>query len=890
MWPLIEAAIALPPNTAADTLANAIGNYLNTHPPQPPTWEDLDKPDVIAAGADQTAARNAIGAVAKQATELDLREWVTTLPNDGETDCSATFYGIFDDLADLYTSTGQVHLLKVPAGQYLFDDWTIPPRSGVGVRGEGMYATTFLTAPHSSFIGRAWQDGDPDFIHENMVFEDFTVDGSRQPDGASYNSSLKAFVIQNARNVWFRNVRAMNTHATGFGVDYSDLVFFLHCVADNCGRGRKAHNPDVATRVGSGSGFGIGYGLHRDEHVEALDCHARNNGAAGFFAERLGRPEAEHHSSGLIVIGGVAEDNACGINDDGSNGSRFVGVTLRNNLYAGLRSGMSVAFEPGGRNGIAADLTIYGNANGVLFEGNAGQTYDVHDCDISENTGHGVWLRDGTNVWHGRNLRFHDNHIHRNGGAGVLANSAAMVPDLEIVDNYLHDNGQNAAATYRDEVCFVSPMARPRVLRNRIRSFRGYALAFRGSVISAEPQVRENDFGGSAGGALLNEHTITDQAGIARNLGDKALAVANLVPQPTPPSSGSNWSGSVATRTRQTGGPTIEGVAADAHIQGVATGSTPLIWGPNATVTPGDVIVASIYAQAPSEATGTDMPALIRPAVRFNDTGENLGPLVLASGDWERLDMIIVVPPGATTARVGARGTLWATGDILRATGANITKGTHLWPYIAGGQPNSSWDGTAGISTSKLAIPGRLIVDDDTLGADVTVGEATMSRDAVTSSGVTAGASGTSRLVYLTAKKTEQISKVRTISGGVALPADATLAKVGVHEVADNGDMTLVALTANEEATLWAATTTAYESTFLAPFTTVRGKRYAIEYLWVGPTAGVTYTGQNALTSSEQAVAPRLSGTVSGQSDIASTRTAGSIGNIASRMYAVLLP
>lgn len=847
-----------------------------------------------ARSVTQLAGREAI-AVHKLRAELDLREWVSEadLPNDLGSDCSALFSGIVDDLSALYTSKGLIHVLKVPAGKYRFDDWTIPPRSGIGVRGEGMYTTTFQTATFSSFMGRAYQVGDPDFIHEDMIFEDFTVDGSRMPDGASYNSSLKAFVIQNARNVWFRRVRAMNTHATGFGVDYSDLIFFRDCVSDNCGRGRKAHTADPQNRTGSGSGFGIGFGLHANEHVEMIGCHSKNNGASGFFEERLGNKEVDYHSTGMVVLGGVSEGNATGINGTGANASRFVGVTLRDNLYAGLRVGLSIAFEPGSRNGMASNLAIYGNAHGVVFEGNAGQTFNVHDSDIRDNIGHGVWLRDGTNIGHGRGLRFHDNHIHGNGGAGVLGSSALPIPEFALSGNHIHDNGQDAGATYRDEVCFTSPMGRATIKGNRIRSRHGYAIAFRGAAVTVEPQIEGNDLTGSAGGAMLLEHTIADTAGIVDNKTDQSATVTQLVGRPVPDAGLglSGWSGSGTTRTRQAGGPTVEGVAVGSYVQGVATSDTPIVWAPAVTVTPGTMVVASIYARGPKE-SATGYPALNRPAVRFNGTDQVTGPMVLASGDFERLDMLVQVPAGATTMQVGARGSLWTVGDVLDATCANVTDGVQLWPYIDGTQPHCAWTGTAFNSTSTLTIPSSTAIPEpDGIPAPnaVVAGEATFPRDSINSSTVTSGSSGTGRFSYFTAEKTETVSAIRTISGTTALPADVTLAKVGVHEVDPaTGNLTLVAVTANEEATLWAAASTAYTTNFVAPFNKVRGKRYAVEFLWVGPTTGPTYTGQSVLAS-ELAAAPRLAASKSGQTDIVAG-TITSVSDIGYRVYAVLLP
>ena len=174
--------------------------------------------------------------------------------------------------------------------------------------------------------------------------------------------------------------------------------------------------------------------------------------------------------------------------------------------------------------------------------------------------------------------------------------------------------------------------------------------------------------------------------------------------------------------------------------------------------------------------------------------------------------------------------------------------------------------------------------------ADLADGEATFSRGLVVSTTITAGNSGTGRLSYFTAHKTEAITKVRTISGNTALPTDATTAKVAVHEVAANGDLTRVAITGNEEATLWAAANTAYVSNLLAPFTKVKGRRYAIELFWTGPSSGASYAGQNVLIATEHALPPRLTGSVNRGADVAENTPAASVGGATGRIYAVLMP
>ena len=337
----------------------------------------------------------AAGATPSSAAGHDLREWADRLPSDGQTDCRPLFAQVLADLAAQHAEDGQLHVVEVPAGTYRFLGavLTPPPGGGIGVRGAGMGATTFLTPPSTAWLGTPrFKVGEAPFRWSDLLFEDFTVDGSAQPLGSAYDSSLKGFSVSNARDVVVRRVRVRHTHASGFGFDVCDRLRFVECVALDCGRGRAAHTR-LDRRIGSGSGFGIGFGNDRSEHVELVSCVGVGNGAAGVLGEKLARPAAEVHAAGLCVLGGVFEGNAIGIDDAGTGGSRFLGATLRGNTLAGLRIGTSYAYEQGGRGGIASALAIHGNAHGVIIDGSA-NAYDLHDLEVTENAGHGAW--DGT--------------------------------------------------------------------------------------------------------------------------------------------------------------------------------------------------------------------------------------------------------------------------------------------------------------------------------------------------------------------------------------------------------------------------------------------------------------------------------------------------------------
>jgi len=149
------------------------------------------------------------------------------------------------------------------------------------------------------------------------------------------------------------------------------------------------------------------------------------------------------------------------------------------------------------------------------------------------------------------------------------------------------------------------------------------------------------------------------------------------------------------------------------------------------------------------------------------------------------------------------------------------------------------------------------------------------------------------RLGYWTAQKTETITKVRTVSGTPAA-AGATLVKIGVFSVATNGDLTLVAKTADLSATTWIATNTPYTSNFTASWTKTKGQRYATAVLVVGASTVPTLAGfYSPIAASELAESPRVMGHVSATDfgTIGSTIAGSGVSNSSAGIaYMVLLP
>lgn len=175
-------------------------------------------------------------------------------------------------------------------------------------------------------------------------------------------------------------------------------------------------------------------------------------------------------------------------------------------------------------------------------------------------------------------------------------------------------------------------------------------------------------------------------------------------------------------------------------------------------------------------------------------------------------------------------------------------------------------------------------------GNQLTVGEETIPREIFTSAAASSPASGQLRFTYFTARKTEVTTQVRLYTGSTAAAATPTLCRIGLWEVAANGDLTLVASTANDT-TLFAAALTAYTRSWQSSYGKVAGRRYAISPLVVSAAAMPTFGGLAiAYTAEAQGQAPPLAGILAGQTDLPSPISAGSVAASGMRVYAAVLP
>lgn len=156
-----------------------------------------------------------------------------------------------------------------------------------------------------------------------------------------------------------------------------------------------------------------------------------------------------------------------------------------------------------------------------------------------------------------------------------------------------------------------------------------------------------------------------------------------------------------------------------------------------------------------------------------------------------------------------------------------------------------------------------------------------------------AAVSGTLYLSYFTAQKTETITQVTTTTGSTSAGATQTLSRIGVYSEAANGDLTLVASTANDTA-LWRTTYTDYTKSFSSSWTKQAGQVYAVATLIVTAAALPTWLGLNApsvgILGQKLSTRPRICGTFVSQTDLPSTVANGNIGQSTQPVYALILP
>jgi hypothetical protein len=152
------------------------------------------------------------------------------------------------------------------------------------------------------------------------------------------------------------------------------------------------------------------------------------------------------------------------------------------------------------------------------------------------------------------------------------------------------------------------------------------------------------------------------------------------------------------------------------------------------------------------------------------------------------------------------------------------------------------------------------------------------------------GASQSLRLTYFTAHKTQTITQVRVLTGGTPAAATPTLVRFGIYSVAANGDIALIASTANDT-TLLASGGTAYTKALQASVGLVAGTRYAFGILVVTGAATPTFPcWTTGLAGTELDRTPRIASVVAAQADLPASVVNASLAASTLVIYSVMLP
>lgn len=148
--------------------------------------------------------------------------------------------------------------------------------------------------------------------------------------------------------------------------------------------------------------------------------------------------------------------------------------------------------------------------------------------------------------------------------------------------------------------------------------------------------------------------------------------------------------------------------------------------------------------------------------------------------------------------------------------------------------------------------------------------------------------SGRLALSYFQVARGLTVSQIRTFTAATAA-ATPTLCRVGIYSVAANGDLTLAASIANDT-TIWNAVTSTFTRSLTASLALAPGATYAFGQLYVGTTVPTwPCASMAAIDPAETAISPRVTGSLTGQTDLPGSITAGSVGTLGSYYYLAAL-
>lgn len=192
------------------------------------------------------------------------------------------------------------------------------------------------------------------------------------------------------------------------------------------------------------------------------------------------------------------------------------------------------------------------------------------------------------------------------------------------------------------------------------------------------------------------------------------------------------------------------------------------------------------------------------------------------------------------------------------------------------------------IDTTRRANPDFLSTQ------DLESGETNFPRFLVNGAPAIPGASGRLICPIFAARRSETINTIRVINANAA-GATPTLVRVGVWEwddAADNGP--LIASTANDTS-LFSVANTQYDIPLIAPWSKVKGRRYAIGCLVVTAAAlpsiyGYSYGGNIVPLGTLMTLLPRLSTRQDSLTDLPATLSFSTVGGVPHTPLFTMLP
>lgn len=153
--------------------------------------------------------------------------------------------------------------------------------------------------------------------------------------------------------------------------------------------------------------------------------------------------------------------------------------------------------------------------------------------------------------------------------------------------------------------------------------------------------------------------------------------------------------------------------------------------------------------------------------------------------------------------------------------------------------------------------------------------------------------SGTVRLLFFTAQRTESIGSVMISAGSTAAGATVSLCKYGIYTVDGSGNLTLAHSTASDTS-LMGSTNTEYAKALTSTWSKVRGTRYAVGFLIVTSGTAPTLNGQSVAALSaingSKSYRQRRTGALTSQTDLPASISAGSLTGSSSAFYAEFVP